>query len=423
MSIFKVDVTADRHHPRVVGPDDAPVPAINEFLSHLEQCTRSPYTIRAYARGLAHFVGWLHEAGVDLDAVTRPVVGQYIGAFGRGSIRRASTTKAVDPHVRNARLVERPPVNEGRQARTVNHRLSVLASYFAFRIRQDDERGLGVWCRRSNPVSTPDEGMASHRLTGRDQPVRERRREFRRRAPRRLPARLDPLLIERLIAAAVSWRDKAILTLLCRTGQRIGDWSDVNGRHGLLGMALSDVDERQQTITVRLKGARQEHRVPVTDDFWLLFRRYLQTERRTPARTAAAWVAQRRGHGVPLSYGAFESALRALGRKVGATVRAHQFRHTFAQGVMETTGNLKVTQALLGHAHLSTTADLYLTVDPRLLVEAVAAVRARTDAAQAQPQRSAEVSRERYAFAYDEVTIEELERAVTAMRSPAGEGR
>lgn len=126
---------------------------------------------------------------------------------------------------------------------------------------------------------------------------------------------------------------------------------------------------------------------------------------------------------MPLSYGAFESALRALGRKVGATVRAHQFRHTFAQGVMETTGKLKVTQELLGHAHLSTTADLYLTVDPRMLVDAVAAVKARTDAAQAQPHRSPEVSRERYAFAYDEVTIDELERAVTAMRSPAGEGR
>ena len=212
-------------------------------------------------------------------------------------------------------VIDRPPPNEGRQARTVNHRLSVLASYFAFRIRQDDDRGDGAWRQRSNPVSTPDDEIVSHRLTGRDQPVRERRREFRRRVPRRLPARLDPLLIERLITTAVSWRDKAILTLLCRTGQRIGDWSDTNGRHGLLGMALSDVDEQHQTITVRLKGARQDHRVPVTDDFWPLFRQYLQTERPTPARTAAAWVAQRRGHGVPLSYAAFESALRLLGRK------------------------------------------------------------------------------------------------------------
>jgi integrase/recombinase XerD len=408
MPIFNVDVTADPHRPRVVGPDHAPVPAINDFLSDLEQRARSPYTVRAYARGLAHFAGWLHEAGVDLDAVTRPVIGQYIGVFGRGSRRHASR-------------IDRPPPSQGRQARTVNHRLSVLASYFAFRIRQDDDRGDGAWRQRSNPVSTPDDEIVSHRLTGRDQPIRERRREFRRRVPRRLPARLDPLLIERLIATAVSWRDKAILTLLCRTGQRIGDWSDTNGRHGLLGMALSDVDEQHQTITVRLKGARQDHRVPVTDDFWPLFRQYLQTERATPARTAAAWVAQRRGHGVPLCYAALESALRLLGRKVGATVRAHQFRHTVAQGVLETSGNLKVTQALLGHAHLSTTADLYLTVDPRALVDAVAAVKARSDAAQAQPHRSAEAGREPYAFAYDALTIEELERAVTATRSPHGE--
>lgn len=75
----------------------------------------------------------------------------------------------------------------------------------------------------------------------------------------------------------------------------------------------------------------------------------------------------------------------------------------------------------VGHAHLSTTADLYLTIDPRALVDAVAAVKARSDAAHAQPHQSAEAVREQYAFAYDAVTIEELERAVTAMRSPIGE--
>ena len=419
MPIFRVDITADPHRPRVVGPDHVPVPAINDFLIHLERCARSPYTVRAYARGLAHFVDWLHEAGIDIDAVTKPVIGQYIGAFGRGSIRRTPMIKAADRRGADPQA-DRRPTNGGRQARTVNHRLSVLASYFAFRIRRDDDRGDGAWRQRSNPVSTPGEEMLSHRVTGRDQPVRERRREFRRRVPRRLPARLDPQLIERLIAAAASWRDKAILTLLCRTGQRIGDWSDVNGRHGILGMTLSDVDEQQQTITVRLKGARQDHRVPVTDDFWPLFRRYLKTERRPPARASAAWVAQRRGHGVPLSYSAFESALRLLGRKVGATVRAHQFRHTVAQGVLEITGNLKVTQELLGHAHLSTTADLYITVDPRVLVDAVAAVKARADTAQAGPHRSADAPRERYAFAYDEVTIDELERAVTVRLSSPG---
>jgi site-specific recombinase XerD len=128
-------VTADPHRPRVVGPDHAPVPAINDFLSYLEHRACSPYTVRAYARGLAHFAGWLHEAGVDLDAVTRPVVGQYTGAFGQGPRRHAC-------------LIDRPSPNEGRQARTVN--LSVLASYFAFRIRPDDDR-----CDGARPTHRP----------------------------------------------------------------------------------------------------------------------------------------------------------------------------------------------------------------------------------------------------------------------------
>jgi hypothetical protein len=67
------------------------------------------------------------------------------------------------------------------------------------------------------------------------------------------------------------------------------------------------------------------------------------------------------------------------------------------------------------------TADLYLTVDPCALVDAVAAVKARTDAAaQAQRQGGETPRAAYYAFAYDALTIEELERAVTATRSPDG---
>jgi hypothetical protein len=51
------------------------------------------------------------------------------------------------------------------------------------------------------------------------------------------------------------------------------------------------------------------------------------------------------------------------------------FRHTLAQGVLETTGNLKVAQEILGHSHLSTTADLYLRVDPQAMVKALVAAK------------------------------------------------
>jgi len=99
--------------------------------------------------------------------------------------------------------------------------------------------------------------------------------------------------------------------LLVRTGQRVGDWHPEHGQHGVLGMRLTDFDRRRSTITVRLKGARDEHRVPVTGDFWPVFDRYLAEERGDPP-TDAAWVGHRRGAGKPLRYSAFEAALRSM---------------------------------------------------------------------------------------------------------------
>jgi site-specific recombinase XerD len=139
-------------------------------------------------------------------------------------------------------------------------------------------------------------------------------------------------------------------------------------------MTLGNFDRQKGMITVLLKGSRSEHRVPVTDDFWPVFDRYLAEERLDTATPMAAWLAMRKGRGEPLSYSAFESSLRYAARKIGLRVHAHMFRHTLAQGVLETTGSLKVAQEILGHAHLSTTADLYMHVDHTAMVDAMVAV-------------------------------------------------
>ena len=178
-------------------------------------------------------------------------------------------------------------------------------------------------------------------------------------------------MVGRLIDAAGSWRDRALLLLLSRTGARIGDWSAEHGRHGVLGMTLADFDQRTSTITVRLKGARDEHRVPVTEQFWVAFDRYLAEERGDPP-TDAAWVGRRRGRGRPLSYAAFEAGLRQLAGKVGVNVSAHMFRHTVATGLTEHAG-VAVAQSVLGHRHVATTIDSYAHVDRVALVDAIAA--------------------------------------------------
>ena len=419
MPTFKIQ-KADRVSFQVKRVDGTPVVEINDFLEYLATSGRSGYTLRAYAVGLAHFFEWLAESGIAVDEVSRHTLGQYVAAFSRE--HKTDPSVGARRSSSGAELNQTASTGACRQPRTINHRLSLLASYFAYRIRQDADRGSGPWLHRNNPASTmaASDGRR-HGQPGRDAPLRRRTGEFRRRVPRKVPRRLDPGLAEKLVQAAVSWRDKAILTLLLRTGQRIGDWSDLAGRHGVLGMTLRDFDRERGMITVLLKGSRDEHRVPVTDDFWPLFDRYLKEERLGPAATMAVWVGLRRSRGEPLSYSAFESSLRYAARKIGLKVHAHLFRHTLAQGILETTGNLKVAQEILGHSHLSTTADLYMHVDHGAMVEALVAVKVAFDREQ-RPVHALEAGApERYAFPYDEITLEELEKAATQAQSPGGE--
>jgi site-specific recombinase XerD len=195
---------------RILDPLGFPATKADEFLEHLEIRGRSPYTPHSYAVGLPDFLGWLHQANITVDEVTRHVAGQYITDFGNGP-RGGFAAKAR--------------AGSKRQPRTVNHRLSLLASYFAFLIREDDEAGAGPWFQHPNPIST-EITSRRHGITGRDAPTHGRSSEFRRRVARRIPAHLEPATAQKLIEAARSWRDKSILTLLFRTGQRIGDWRD-----------------------------------------------------------------------------------------------------------------------------------------------------------------------------------------------------
>jgi integrase/recombinase XerD len=192
----------------------------------------------------------------------------------------------------------------------------------------------------------------------------------------------------------------------------------MHGEHGILGMRLGDLDRRSGTIVVRLKGARDEHRVPVSADVWPVFACYLGQERGLGAPEDPAWVMFRRSHGRPLSYSAFECSLRHLCRSVGVHVTAHMFRHALAQAVVDVAG-LKVAQEMLGHALISTTADTYSHVDEQAMVAAVERVRDLFDL-RAAPNLG-DGTTGGYVFPHDPSTLAELDAAADS--GPGAEPR
>lgn len=354
---------------------------VDAFVEHLVVLGRSSYTLRTYRLGVEHFRRWLLPR--SSDEVSRSDIAQYIGEFAVGE-------------------------GKARAARTINHRLAALAAFYAFLIERDTRRGDGRWATLENPVPTGIAGP-THGMPGRDLP-RRGCLELHRREPRLLPRDLDPAVAERLATAPGSARDRAIATLLLRTGQRIGDWSDEHGRHGVLGMRLSDVDRRRRTVTVLLKGARDEHRVPVTPDWWPLLDQYLVEERGRPD-TPALWVGRRQAAGRPLRYPAFEAAFRATAKRLGVHATAHMLRHTVAQQLVEIAG-LHVAQEVLGHQHISTTAEEYTHVDEKAMLTAL------TEVARRQRRSVLTVVKPtpKYAFPYSTDTIAALDELTEGER-------
>lgn len=388
-----------------------PGEVVETFLEHLKRRGRGSYTARSYRFALEDFSRWLCRSGYSLDEVSRRVLEAYIGEFADGVGRHSRAESNAEP-------LSALPAGPKRAPRTVNHRLSVLASFFAFLIdEQTDVRG--AWSGKISPVPARASELTHGMGGGGDTPPRRRRSELRRLEPWELPAVLEPREVDRLVASARSWRDEALLVLLSRSGQRIGDWSAEHGCHGILGMRMTDLDRRASSVVVRLKGARDEHRVPATAEFWQILDRYLEHERRD-APGDAVWVGLRRGWPRPLTYSAFEASLRQIGVRAGVQVTAHMFRHTVASEVAAKSG-IATAQQLLGHRHIATTADTYAHVDQQALVEAVTGVERHARlSAEAARHGTGSSSGQRYVFPYAAVTLTELD-AIAAPRSRAGE--
>ena len=344
----------------------------NEFLTMLVVAGRSSYTQRSYALGLASFLRWLAERERSLLSVDRRLIIAMLGQW-------APT----------------------RSAATVNHRLAVLGSLFSWLIDRDADGG--VWLGRAIPVPVRD-GRVAHRMAGRDMPVRERV-DLRRRVPVKVPRTVSAADSERLVEATSCQRDRAILLVLLRSGARIGDWLGAGDRHGVLGLAVDDIDAMGGWVRVRLKGSRSEHRVPLAPDACDAWRAYLLGERAVGSGDWA-WAGRRRGAGRPLGYDAFASALKATAGRAGVAVHAHMFRHTLAQDLVDN-GSLHVAQGMLGHSSIATTADRYSRTSEAVMVAAMA------DAAGRAERRLHRIEGGGgWVFPYDARTIEVLDALV-----------
>ncbi|MFH1469389.1 MAG: site-specific tyrosine recombinase XerD [Pseudomonadota bacterium] len=276
--------------------------AIEGFLGQARvERALSVNTLEAYHADLTRFAAWASAQGLDTPAcVSRDDIARYLGVLLDGGLSRRSLAR---------------------------HRVSIR-QLFRFLFME----GL----LPEDPASLVEAPLPS----------------------RSLPRVLSLDEVDKLLAApddgtVLGLRDAAMLQLLYATGLRVSE---------LVSLPLSALNLRNGYLIVRGKGGR-ERMVPTGERAVALIERWLRDGRPEldpQGRCRAVFPSQR---GRAMTRQTFWHRIHLHARVAGLrqVVTPHLLRHSFATHLLEHGADLRVVQALLGHADIATT-EIYTHV-------------------------------------------------------------
>ncbi|APG03748.1 tyrosine recombinase XerC [Luteibacter rhizovicinus DSM 16549] len=171
--------------------------------------------------------------------------------------------------------------------------------------------------------------------------------KVRRKLPQVLDADEAKELVETTLGGTLAPRDSAMMELFYSSGLRLSE---------LTGLHWGDLDLEDGQVRVLGKGSKTRI-LPVG--------RFAITALKALAALGGAGpeqpVFKGRG-GAPISARAVQMRLAKLSSGQTKRVHPHMLRHTFASHMLESSGDLRSVQELLGHADIATT-QIYTHLD------------------------------------------------------------
>ena len=190
------------------------------------------------------------------------------------------------------------------------------------------------------------------------------------RVSRKLPVTLDTDQVNALLNASdddpLALRDQAMLELFYSSGLRLSE---------LVGLNLNSFEEDLQRVRVLGKGSK-ERILPVGRKAREAIQLWLSARVTLPVKDEQALFLSK--HGQRISHRQVQNRVKRQAREQGmpTSVHPHMLRHSFASHMLESSGDLRAVQELLGHSDISTTqiythldfqhlADVYDKAHPR----------------------------------------------------------
>jgi len=230
--------------------------------------------------------------------------------------------------------------SKGLAGRSIQRRLSAVRSFFEYLVQETRVQELA----RERPTDLIN--------VRRNPAIDVRAPKARRRLPETLDADQMASLLEIPAGDIFVTRDRAIMELLYSSGLRLAE---------LVSLDVSGLDLTDRVVKVRGKG-NKERIVPVGTEARGALKQWLK-ERTAIAKSGETALFVGRG-GERLGRRAVQTRVAYWARRQGVSTRVypHLFRHSFASHLLESGGDLRGVQELLGHADIATT-QIYTHLD------------------------------------------------------------
>ena len=175
-----------------------------------------------------------------------------------------------------------------------------------------------------------------------------------------LPDVLSPEDVEQLLSLkpmdVLEIRDLAIVELMYSSGLRVSETANID---------LNDFEEEMSFLRVLGKGSKTRI-VPLGRYAINAIQNWIKEREKYSEKSKALFINLK---GSRLSVRSIQLRLKRLAIKQGLPpVHPHMLRHSFATHMLESSGDLRTIQELLGHSSLSTT-QIYTKLDYQYLVK------------------------------------------------------
>ncbi|MBW8294336.1 tyrosine-type recombinase/integrase [Sphingopyxis sp.] len=175
------------------------------------------------------------------------------------------------------------------------------------------------------------------------------RKLIRAKQVRKIPVVLTMAEVKRLLDATRCLKHQAALSVAYGAGLRVAEVS---------ALKVSNIDSKRMLLRVeRGKGGRDRNAM-LPEGLLLLLRDWWHAGRQQGILYRDGWLFPGQGAAAPISTRQLHRVVveAAEAADIDKRVGPHTLRHSFATHLLEDGVNIRVIQALLGHANLNTTA-------------------------------------------------------------------